>query len=692
MNAPVDVAAMLQDVIVNFSAGRFDAAARTIPPLLSIVVDQPALYNLAGAVAAGTGNNEGAILHYGHALRLQPDFPDALSNRGLAYRSLGRRADALADFDAAIRAAPDFAEAHSNRAVILREQGNHAEAVEACQRAIALQPDFATAHYNLGNALSELQRLDEACACFTRAIELKPDYADAWSNLGNCLHLLGRLEESLDCLDRASALSPANAVILANRGNVAHELKRMDEARTSYEAALRLCPHDESTAARLAFLRAHSCDWSETDAASVRSLGSKANALSPFTMLALDDDPQRNLARSRNWARQSYPGRISAPFTSTPGDRFRIGYFSSDFHNHATMLLMVGMLEAHNRSRFEIHAFCYGPARDDPMRCRVVKAVDHFHELSACSDQEAAALSRQLGIDVAVDLKGYTQEARPGIMAHGAAPVQMAYLGYPGSMGCDFIDYIVADAVVIPPGHEEHYSEKIIRLPHSYQANDRSRPVASRPPSRASQGLPEQGIVFCCFNNSFKICQDAFLSWMEILRQVPGSVLWLLSDNDTATRNLRLEAQRAGIDPSRLVFADRQPLDVHLARHALADLFLDSFAYNAHTTAADSLWAGTPVLTKCGEAFAARVGASLLTAVGLEELITNDESSYRELAIALGRDTGRLAQLKANLAQARDEGPLFDIEAFTRGMEKAYEATIARYRSGTTPDHINLFS
>jgi len=690
MNAPVDVASMLQDVIAHFSAGRFDAAGHIMPSLLAVVTDQPALHNLAGAIAAGVGDHAGAIPHYDKALLIQPDFRDALSNRGLAHRALGRNIEALADFDAAIRTAPDFAEAHCNRAVILRERGDHAGAVEASRRAIAARPDFAAAHYNLGNALSELQRLDEACESFTRAIALQPEHADAWCNLGNCLHLSGRLEEALGCLDRASTLAPVNPVIQANRGNVAHELKQLDKARTSYEAALRLAPDDHSTAARLAFVKAHACDWSEPDQGRLATLGIEGVAVTPFTLLALDDDPQRGLDRSRNWARHSYPARSAATFASPPGDRIRIGYFSSDFHNHATMLLMAGMLEAHDRHRFEVHAFCYGPHRDDPMRRRVVAAVEHFHDVSASTDAEAAAFARRLGIDVAVDLKGYTQEARPGIMAHGAAPVQMAYLGYPGSMGCDFIDYIIADAMVIPYGSERYYSEKVIRLPHSYQPNDRSRPIGGATPSRASQGLPDQGAVFCCFNNSFKICSDAFASWMGILREVQGSVLWLLSDNEMATRNLRREAQRLGVDPERLIFADRQPLEIHLARHALADLFLDTFAYNAHTTAADALWAGTPVITKRGKAFAARVGASLLRATGLDELVTDDENAYRDLAIALSRDPARLAELKARLVQARDQGPLFDSASFAHNIEKAFGAAMGRHRSGSAPDHIDI--
>jgi predicted O-linked N-acetylglucosamine transferase (SPINDLY family) len=361
-----------------------------------------------------------------------------------------------------------------------------------------------------------------------------------------------------------------------------------------------------------------------------------------------------------------------------------VAYLSADFHDHATAYLMAEFFERHDSTRFETIAISFGPDRQDGMRQRLRQAFGQFIDVRGHSDAEVAQLLRSLEVDIAVDLKGYTQDCRTGILARRCAPVQVNYLGFPGTMGAPYIDYIVGDATVTPPGCERFYTEHIVRLPHSYQVNDRQRAIAAQTPTRQQQGLPDEGFVFACFNNNYKITPEVFGIWMRLLAQVQGSVLWLLADNDAAPAHLRSEAAARGIDSRRLVFAPRAPLPEHLARHRLADLFLDTLPYNAHTTASDALWAGLPVLTCLGASFAGRVAASLLRAAGLPELVATSLADYEALAFALATTPGRLAALRARLERSRLECPLFDTAAFVRSMERAYEEMVRRARAGET--------
>jgi predicted O-linked N-acetylglucosamine transferase (SPINDLY family) len=371
-------------------------------------------------------------------------------------------------------------------------------------------------------------------------------------------------------------------------------------------------------------------------------------------------------------------------------DRIRVAYLSADFHSHATAYLAAGLFEAHDRSRFETVAISFGPDDSSEMRGRLKGAFDRFIDVRDKSDHAAATLLNEMEIDIAVDLKGFTQDARPGILAYRPAPVQVNYLGHPGTMGARYIDYLIADRRIVPEGHERHYREKIVCLPDSYQANDRKRRIAERTPTRAEEGLPDTGVVFCSFNGSFKITPEVFDIWMRLLKSAEGSVLWLLDDNPTAVRNLKREAEARGVPAQHLVFAPRRPLDVHLARHRLADLFLDTLPCNAHTTASDALWAGLPVLACTGNTFAGRVAASLLFAVGLPELITDSLSSYEAMAMKLALDPTELAQLKAKLAAQRNTAALFDTERFTRDLESAYVTMWERSQRGMPPESFSV--
>jgi predicted O-linked N-acetylglucosamine transferase (SPINDLY family) len=407
----------------------------------------------------------------------------------------------------------------------------------------------------------------------------------------------------------------------------------------------------------------------------------------------LSDDALLHKKSSKIYIQSKYPfNPVLEPILRRPqSQKIRVGYYSADFHNHATGCLMAELFELHDKSQFELVGFSFGPITNDEMRQRLEKSFDQFIEVGNRSDIEIAQLSRDLNIDIAVDLKGFTQDARTGIFSHRAAPIQVNYLGYPGTLGADYMDYIIADKTLIPPELQSCYSEKVVYLPNSYQVNDRKRLISERQFTRQELGLPEHGFIFCCFNNNYKILPATFEGWMRILKAVEGSVLWLLQDNAWATENLKKEAEKQGIALDRLVFAERLPLSEHLARHRLADLFLDTFPYNAHTTTSDALWSGLPVLTKMGKSFASRVAASLLNAVGLSELITSTQEEYEALAIELAMNSKKLETIKLKLANNRLTAPLFDTPLFTKNLESAYIKMYERYQNDLKPDHLSIF-
>jgi predicted O-linked N-acetylglucosamine transferase (SPINDLY family) len=539
-----------------------------------------------------------------------------------------------------------------------------------------------------------MNRVDEALASYDRALALKPDYAQAHYNRGDTLHLLNRLDEALASYDRALALRPDYAEAHYNRGNVLYELKRLDEALACYDRAIAIRPDYPYLIGSRMYCRMHCCDWNNLDAAwaivcNAIDLGKHAST--PFFLLAIPSTPMQQQRCARSNIQHRFPARF-APLGQRDRynhDRIRIGYFSNNFSDHPVSHLIAQLIENHDRARFEIIGFSFGSPTADLWRQRLEKAFDRFLDVSTRSDQEIAALARALEIDIVIDLNGFTKRARTGIFALRPAPVQVNYLGYPGTLGAEYMDYLIADATVIPPELRQYYDEKIVYLPHSFQVNNTTRVVSDRPLSRAELGLPDDAFVFCCFNHNYKITPDAFDIWMRLLHAVEGSVLWLSGGNAAATRNLRLEAEKRGIAPERLVFAMRlESLAEHLARYRQADLFLDTFYYNAHTTTSDALWAGLPVLTCLGNTFASRVAASLLTAIGLPELITHNHADYESLALELATDPERLAAIRHKLAANRTTQPLFDTARFTRDIEKAYLMMHERYQAGLAAEHI----
>jgi predicted O-linked N-acetylglucosamine transferase (SPINDLY family) len=661
------------------------------------------------------------------AVQAQPENVGARNNLGNALQGAGRYAEALACFDAAIALDPRAAVLHGSRGNALRGLGRADEALASYASAIALAPDHAGYRYNRGTTLHELHRPHEALADLDRAIELDPGRASSWLNRANVRFELRELERALADYERAIALDPAHARAPAGRGVALRELGRLHEARASFDRALALDPrlafahverarvlrdlqqHDAALAdfatavaldARFPYAlgdwvqqKLACCDWDGlADAVARVAAGVERGerACAPFPLLALPSSLAEQQACARIFVADRHPAAEGAPQRLGRGGhgRVRIGYFSADFHDHATAHLITEVLERHDRGRFEITAFSFGPAVDDPWRRRIASAVDRFLDVRQLPDAAVAAQARALEIDIAVDLKGHTQHARLGIFAARAGRVQASWLGYPGTLGAPYVDYLIADPTLVPPSHRPHYDEKIAYLPHSYQPNDSTREPDADTPARPEAGLPAQGFVFCCFNHSFKILPPVFDVWMRLLTGIDGSVLWLLESNAAAMRNLRREALARGAAAERLVFAPRVPLAAHLARHRHADLVLDTIPYNAHTTASDALWAGVPIVTCLGETFAGRVGASLLNAVGLPELVAPNLAAYESLALALARDPPRLAALRTKLAANRATAPLFDARRFARDLEALYASMVERYRAGAPTDHL----
>lgn len=649
--------------------------------------------HLLGVICAQTQQFERAVDLISKAIKIDPKNAEAYYNRGTAFKELKRYEDALVNYDKAISLKRDYTEAYYNRGIALLELSRFKDALASNDKAISLKPEFAEAYYNRGIALLKLSRFEDAIVSYDKGIALKPGYAEAYNNRGTALKGLKRFDEALASHDKAIELKPDLAEAYSNRGNTLKELKRLDEALPSYNKAMEMNPEIKFLAGYRLFAKMSLCDW--TNFVSERKtlqhqIEAGKNAAAPFVSMALFDSPELQ----RRFA-EAYAGSVGfisgnsgpIPKRSSNG-KVRIGYFSADFREHPVSYLTAEMFELHDRERFETVAFSfYKQEVDDEMRQRLKNAFDSFIDVSDKSDEEIASLSRGLKIDIAVDLAGYTENSRPRIFALRAAPIQVSYIGYLGTLGSAAMDYLVSDRVTIPKGSEADYSEKIVWLP-SYQVNDSKRPIGEKVFSRKELGILEKDFVFCCFNNSYKISPEVFSSWMKILESVPNSVLLLLSGGKTMEENLRIEAQVRGTDPKRLVFAGKLPREQYIARFRCADLFLDTLPYNAGTTASDALWAGLPVLTCLGKTFASRVCASVLASIGLSDLITRSSEEYEALAIELAAQPQKLMEISNKLKANRLSAPLFDSGRFTKNMESAYFAMFERYNNNLQPDHI----
>jgi predicted O-linked N-acetylglucosamine transferase (SPINDLY family) len=584
--------------------------------------------------------------------------------------------EALADYDQAVALDPQHANAFCNRGTVLESLGRHREALASYDRALALNPKDAFAYYNRGNVLRVLRRFGEAVASYDQAIALNSGYVEAYFNRGHLLYELSRNEEAAASLGKGLELCgySMHSPVWQPVGLL---------SQLTYVPGLRRS------------LLMHMCDWHGLDAELqwiAEGLRKQLPVAGPFLLLGALDDRVLQRAAAEIWIRHEAPPDHSlGPIAKRPrSQKIRVGYFSSDFRAHPVAYLTAGLFERHDRSKFDLTAFAFGPETKDAMRARLSRTFERFLDVEQRTDAEVATLARELGIDIAVDLNGITKHCRCGIFAMRAAPLQVSYLGYAGTSGAPYMDYLIADSTVVPRMHQREYLEKIIYLPGSYMPFDSSYEIASRVFTREELRLPPTAFVFCCFNSTYKITPETFDAWTRIMARRENSVLWLSHSRPAAMSNLRKEATRRGIDERRLIFADRlESLPEHLARVRAADLFLDTFPYNAHSTAVDALWAGLPIVTYTGESFVSRVSASLLSAVGLPELVTRSRSEYEELAVSLAADPEHLRRIRDTLAQNRLTAALFDTAQYVKGLEAAYETIYSRHLSGAETSHVN---
>lgn len=615
-------------------------------------------FNLAKALAQ-SGNDLASIPHHIKATQLAPNHEEAWLNYGKSLANLNRLGDAIKSYDRALKINPSYAEAWSNKGIALNDLEHYKEAIACYDKAIKINPNFPAAHYNRGNVLRAFKYYKEALKSYDRAIVLAPNFPGTYYK----------------------------------RGNIFFDLKQYELALSNYDKAARLQPDMDFLYGMRLHTQMHICDWENIDTEFIelaKKIERNEKASLPLTAIATTSSPSLQKKAAENWVRDKYPPTYELPEITKhlKQRKIRIGYFSSDFRNHAVSFLALDLFKNHDRSRFEVIAFSYSHNTQDEMRITLENTFDTFVDVFDKTDKDIALLARNLEIDIAIDLGGHTQDNRFGIFAHRAAPIQVSYLGYLGTTGANYIDYLIADETIIPNANQQHYSEKIAYIP-SYQINSK-RNVSEKEFSRQESGLPQKGFVFCCFNNNFKINPVTFDSWMRILKQVEGSVLFLYAENDLAAINLKKEANRRGINSDRLIFGKKLPMPEYLARYRVADLFLDTLPYNAGTTASDALWAGLPVLTCIGETFSSRMAASLLNAIHLPELITSTQEEYEALATELATNPQKLSAIRKKLSSNRLTAPLFDTQLFTKNIEAAYTKMYERYQADLPPDHIHI--
>lgn len=678
--------------LLALEAGDTQQGIQWLERSLKINNQQFAGHSNLGNAWLSLGKPREALASLDQAVRLRPDYTIAWYNRGNALRDLKRFPEALESYERVLRAQPEDVQALENKALILLGMKRYEEAVHAYSRALQVAPDHLDSWINRGLALRNLHKYGEALGDYDQALRLAPDSVLALNNRGNVLLALGRNEEALAHYDQALKRSPQAPDTLYNRGAALRELRRYSESAQAFEALLKIDPGHAYAPGNLFHLRMDLCDWSDYPALTRQlhqSLQADHRVINPLSLLLLDESSQIQLACARAYVEEKHPPQAKAP-AARATRKIRVAYISADFREHPVSYLLAGTLEKHDRAAFEIFGISLRAAEDSELGRRVRAGCDQFIEVVDRSDAQVAGFLREAEVDIAVDLMGLTQGMRLGILAHRAAPVQVNYLGYAGTLGASYIDYVLADGIVIPRGDERSYAEKVVRLPHCYLPNDDRREIAA-PPEREQAGLPAQGVVFCAFTNAYKINPPVFDIWMRLLREVPQSVLWLRAVAPDVRGNLLREATSRGVDPQRIVFAPHvASMAEHLGRHQLADIYLDTLPYNAHSTTCDALWAGVPVITCAGSGFASRVAASALTAVGLPELIGASLEEYGHLALELALDARKRGDLRSRLAANRTTAPLFDTAGHTRGLESAYAVMHKRAEQGLTPEAFDV--
>lgn len=673
---------------------KLQEALRLLDRAVSLNESVPSLHYNIGNAQIDAGQFEKAVESFNRALNLQAKFPRALIGRARSLEALKRFPEAMMDLENAIRIKPDLLNAHSRLIDLLCRFGKHIEALEKISQFLTLSPQNIPTLIQKNKILQSLNHNADSIAVASQILAIDPHCAVAYKLKADAFRNTSNLGKALEAYEAALRIQPDFPEAHYGRGIVLQALKRFDEAIVSYKKAS-LGDHEQKRLQGRAILcRMMICDWADLKEQRQRladKIEKGNHATTPFAALTVIHLPQLLLNATQLYINDIAPdcSKSYQILKLSNSKKIRIGYFSSDFRNHPVSQLIVGFLECHDHSRFETIGINISPAPKDELTKRVKAALDNFIDVGSLTTSEIITKARSLHLDIAIDLNGLTFGGNTTVFAHRVAPIQVNYLGYPGTSGASYFDYLIGDRIIIPKEHFSYYSEKIAHLPNSYLPNNRKKAISSHTPTRAEAGLPDEGFVFCCFNNSYKISPEIFGVWMRILSQVDGSVLWLSEMNPSAVSNLKKEAQSAGINPERILFAPRtKQLADHLTRHRLANLFLDTLHYNAHTTASDSLWAGVPVLTCIGESFAGRVAASLLHAIKIPELITYSLDEYERMAVSLAQDATRLNLLRQKLLSNQFTTPLFDPQLFAKDIEALYLAMWDRHRKGLPPDHL----
>jgi protein O-GlcNAc transferase len=668
---------------------QFDQALAKLDQAITLDPHLFTAFSNRGSVLRNLKRYDEALDSYSKALELAPHLADAWLGRGNVFTELARHGEALVAYRRALELRPDLSQAWLGCGNVLAALKRYDEALVAYHKALELRPELSEAWLGRGNVLVELRQYENAVAAFSKALTFKPGLAGAWLGRGNVYGELGQYQEALAAYDKALMLNPDLAGAWIGRGYVCSQLRQYGDAFAAYDRAFAVEPKAKYVEISRLYAKMMICDWTDWEAEVSRLLLATRNGAPAllFPILSISSSPADQLAFAQRHMADQYPPSDPALWNGEiyHHERIRVAYLSADLRDHPVAHLVAGLFEQHDKSRFEVTAISFGPEQDSGLRSRIKASCEHFIEARSLSDRQIAELVRQREIDIAVDLTGFTLHNRTNIFAKRPAPIAVNYLGYPGTMGAEFYDYIIADRFVIPEDRHQHYQEKVVNLPDCFQANSSTRSFPDKIPTRSEANLPERGFVFCSFCNNFKVTPEMFDVWMRLLRQLDGSVLWLLKSNAAVERNLRREAMDRGVEPGRLIFAPGIGFFAYLARYRLADLFLDTLPFNGGTTASDALWAGLPLITCSGDAFAARMAGSLLNVVGLPELVTHSLQDYEQLALMLARDRDLLSSLKARLARNRDTCPLFDTRRFARNIEAAYATMWERYRRGEPP-------
>ena len=657
--------------------------------------DFDSLY-LNGIIAYQMGKTDISVKTISKAISINPNNFEAHRNLAIIYKKIGKLNDSIKSFDNAIKINPNHAEIYNHKGYLLIQLNQHQLAIENWNKALEVKPDYFEVYNNLGNAYTVIRKIDNALDCYNKAIKINPNYAEAYINRSIILNNRNELNLALEDCNKAIKIKSNSAEAYNNRGIILSKLKKINSALEDYNKAFSINPNLDFLHGSLIYCKMNLCEWSNLD----NDLKMLENAIitgktaaTPYSTIHFFDSASMQQKSAENFVKKKYNININENYFSKKNkEKIRLGYYSADFCHHPTSLLISELLEQHNKNEFELYGFYFGNIKKDEMLDRTSKTFDKFYDVSFKNDKEIAKISRDHKIDIAVDLMGFTEKNRFGIFVEKCAPIQVNYLGYPGTIGSNHINYIIADKKLISDDSKKYFSEKIIYLPDTYQANDSKKKISNKVFTREEFNLPKSSFVYCCFNKTQKITPHVFDIWMKILNKVENSVLWLLEENNESNENLKKEAFKRNVDPNRIIFARKTLLSEHLARHKLANLFLDTFIVGAHTTCSDSLWSGLPVITKTGSSFASNVSASLLSAVGLNELITSNESEYETLAVNLAKNTEKLNKIQNKLLENKLIKPLFNTKLFTKNIEAAYKEIYKKYVNNLPDENIELMT